>query len=127
MSNVYETQQPLVENSRPIGSYGYLLISVAAAGRAIPIENAMVSVFGALEESSGDLLAVQITNANGQTDTISLAAPLADNSLNPDRENPYNSFFVRIVAADFITRDKVPVQIFPGVKSRLVINMQTSA
>lgn len=127
MNNVYEAEEPQVDNSRPPNSFGYLQISVAAAERALPVENATVSVFGSVEESEGDLLAVLITNASGLTNQISLPAPLPQNSLNPGESNPYNRFYVRIVAANFITRDKIPVQIFPGVLSDLIINMQTPA
>lgn len=125
MNNVYEAEEPQVGNSRPPNSFGYLQISVSAAERALPVENATVSVFGSEEEGEGDLLAVLMTNASGLTNQISLPAPLLEKSLNPDEFNPYNRFFVRIVAANFITRDKIPVQIFPGILSDLIINMQT--
>lgn len=127
MNNVYETEQPQGANSQPLNSFGYLQISVAAAGRALPVANATVSVFGSEAEPDSDLLAVLMTNASGLTDQISLPAPLVENSLTPDEPNPYNMFYVRIVAANFITRDKIPVQIFPGVLSDLIINMQTPA
>lgn len=127
MNNVYEAEQPGSQNSQPVGSVGYLQISVAAALRALPVPNATVSVFSAAAEGANDLLAVLVTNANGLTDRISLPAPLAANSLNPGEPNPYNMFYVRIVAANFVTRDKLPVQIFPGVLSDLIINMQTPA
>lgn len=125
MNNVYQTELPAVANSQPPNSFGYLQISVGAALRALPIENATVSVYGAMEESAADLLSVQMTNASGLTAVITLPAPLLSNSLTPDEANPYNSFFVRITADNFVTRDRLPVQIFPGVVSRLSINMQT--
>lgn len=125
MNNVYEAEEPQSANSGPPNSFGYLQISVAAAARALPVENATVSVFDSEEENAEDLLAVLITNASGLTNQIILPAPSLDNSLKPGEVNPYNRFYVRIVAADFITRDKIPVQIFPGVLSDLIINMQT--
>lgn len=125
MKNIYETEQPHSNNTEPADSYGYLQISVAAARRALPVPNARVSVFSTAEERDDDLLAVLTTDESGQTSTISLPAPLIASSLDPGLPNPYNVFYVRIVAANFITRDKMPVQIFPGILSDLVINMQT--
>lgn len=125
MNNVYETELNPVANSRPSDSFGYLQISVAAALRGLPVPNATVSVYGSMEESAEDLLSLQVTNASGLTAEISLPAPLIANSLAPDEQNPYNSFYVRISADNFVTRDKLPVQIFPGVTSRLAINLQT--
>lgn len=127
MNNVYESEGAAGANSQPPESFGYLQISVAAALRGLPVQNATVSVYGTMEESEADLLAVQVTNASGLTAEISLPAPLLANSLNPEVPNPYNNFYVRIVADKFVTRDKLPVQIFPGVISRLVINLQTPA
>lgn len=127
MSNIYETEQPYSVNILPENSFGYLQISVATGQRALPVVNARVSVFSSPEEHDDDLMAVLTTDASGVTNRISLPAPLAESSLSPGMENPYNMFYVRIVAADFITRDRLPVQIFPGILSDLIINMETPA
>ncbi|MBQ2888703.1 MAG: hypothetical protein IJE29_07295, partial [Firmicutes bacterium] len=92
--------------------------------RALPLMNAQVSVYSDERERAQDLLAVLTTNESGLTEQISLPAPLLNNSLTPDQINPYNLFYVRIVAADYVTRDRIPVQIFPGIISDLVVNMQ---
>ncbi|MBQ3199916.1 MAG: hypothetical protein IJB67_06080 [Firmicutes bacterium] len=122
--NIYETETPWAGNTAPPDSFGYLRISVAAALRALPLMNAQVSVYSDERERAQDLLAVLTTNESGLTEQISLPAPLLGNSLTPDQVNPYNLFYVRIVAADYVTRDRIPVQIFPGIISDLVVNMQ---
>lgn len=124
MNNVYDTERTHQNNTSPAGSFGYLKISVAAARRALPVEGARISVFSTAEERNDDLLAVLTSDESGVTGTISLPAPLAESSLNPGLPNPYNIFYVRISALNFVTRDKLPVQIFPGVTSDLIINMQ---
>lgn len=122
--NIYETETPWAGNTAPPDSFGYLRIHVSAALRALPLMNAQVSVYSDELERAQDLLAVLTTNESGLTEQISLPAPLLNNSLNPDQVNPYNLFYVRIVAADYVTRDRIPVQIFPGIISDLVVNMQ---
>lgn len=126
MKNIYETERPPVANSAPADSFGYLKITVATAARALPLVGAEVSVFGGVGRAQ-QLMAVLQTGESGMTDQISLPAPFAANSLQPDRLNPYNVFYVRIVAADFITRERIPVQIFPGILSDLIINLQAAA
>lgn len=124
MNNVYEAEAAPGANSQPPDSFGYLQISVGAARRGLPIENATVSVYAAQEENAADLLSVQLTNPSGLTAEITLPAPLLGNSLAPGVANPYNRFWVRISADNFVTRDRLPVQIFPGVVSNLAINLQ---
>ncbi len=123
--NIYETERPIEGNTAPVDSVGYLRVTVAAARRALPLMGAVVSVYSDERERVQDLLAVLTTGESGLTEQITLPAPLLSNSTNPDRPNPYNVFYVRIVAADFVTRDKIPVQIFPGILSALIINLQT--
>lgn len=111
-------------------AFGYLKINVAAAQRALPIYNAQIMVYGSEEERQQELLAVLQTNFSGETEMISLPAPEVAESqqpLPPGSPLPFTSYYVRIVAANFITRDRVPVQIFPGILSDLVINLQTTS
>lgn len=107
------------------GRFGYLRIFVAAARRALPVYNALVSVYSSSGEEEQDLLALLQTDESGGTELISLPAPALANSLTPgDRPVAYSTYYLRIAAANFVTRDRLPVQIFPGVESELVINMQ---
>ena len=92
---VYTESDALEENAPETTSFGYLKINVSAAQRALPVYNAQIMVYGSIEERQQELLAVLQTNSSGETEMISLPAPL------------------------------LAVQIFPGVLSDLVINMQT--
>ena len=125
---VYTESDALEENAPETTSFGYLKINVSAAQRALPVYNAQIMVYGSIEERQQELLAVLQTNSSGETEMISLPAPVLAESQQPQRPDeprPYNIYYARIVAANYLTRDKVPVQIFPGVLSDLVINMQT--
>lgn len=119
MNQAEETNQPSLA-----GGFGYLKINVAAARRALPVYDAQVAVYSNRREEQRDLLALLQTDESGGTEVISLPAPALANSLSPGQAQPYNTYYLRIVAANFVTRDQVPVQIFPGVESDLVVNMQ---
>ena len=119
-------------NTAPVNSFGDLKVNVFTANRALPVCNAQIMVYKSLEESQQDLLAVLQTDCSGETEMISLPAPLKANSLHPNEpgpvgqlgDNAYNIYYVRIMAANFITRDRMPVQIFPGIRSDLAVDMQ---
>lgn len=103
--------------------FGYLKINVSIAQRALPIYNAQVAVYSDRREQQQDLLALLQTDESGDTQVIELPAPALANSLEPDQLNPYNIYYLRISAANFTTQDHVPVQVFPGIESNLVVNM----
>lgn len=118
---VYETEGMQLPNS--VGSEGYLQVHVGAAQRALPIFDAIVSIYATNAEVDSDLLAILQTDESGDTETITLPAPLLINSQEPGGLPPYNVYYARIVAPNYITQDYVPIQIFPGVVSVLIINM----
>lgn len=127
---VYDDAEQQV-NTAPVNSFGYLKVNVFTASRALPVCNAQIMVYRSLEERQQDLLAVLQTDCSGEAEIISLPAPLKANSLHPDESAPgqaggnaYNVYYVRIMAANFVTRDRLPVQIFPGIRSDLAIDMQ---
>ena len=125
---VYTEEDMQQENPAATASFGYLKINVAAAQRALPVYNAQIMIYGSFEERQQELLAVLQTNSSGETEMVSLPAPQLAESQQPHpagEPRPYNVYYARIVAANYLTRDKVPVQIFPGVLSDLVANMQT--
>ena len=118
---VYETEDQRQPNEG--GAEGYLHISVAAARRALPVFDAVISIYANIAETEADLLAILQTDAGGETETITLPAPLPVNSQVPGGEPPYNVYYAKIVAPNYITQDQVPIQIFPGVVSALIINL----
>ncbi len=118
---VYEAEDQQQVNTD--GAEGYLHINVSAAQRALPVFDAVISIYATSAELDEDLLAILQTDEGGETETITLPAPLLINSQNPGGEHPYNVYYARIVAPNYVTRDRVPIQIFPGVVSALVINL----
>jgi hypothetical protein len=120
---IYGTDVPWKGNEDALGSYGYLKINVTAAQQALPIFHAQISVYSDISENAATLMAVLETDESGTTELITLPAPKLANSLEPDIPHPYNLFYVRIAAANYVTKNQIPVQIFPGVVSDLVINL----
>jgi len=108
------------EQSAPSGSVGTIQIEVSAASRALPIENAIIRIRDADDKS---LKAVLITNQNGITDVIELAAPYKALSQTPEVENPFADYFADVVAPGFISRTDIPIQMFGSIKSILPITL----
>lgn len=102
---------------------GYLTVQVASARRALPVYDALVTVYATEAESLDDLLAILQTDAGGETDTVTLPTPPSGNSQQPDGGAAYSIYYARVTAPNYTARDRVPIQVFPGVKSVLVVNM----
>lgn len=94
---------------------GSLQVQVASAVGAIPVENASVSIaYSGDPESTIEQLQ---TNSVGQSDTVTLATPPLEYSMEPDQPQPYSEFTIRVEAEGFQSVDVSGVEIFSGVKA----------
>ena len=103
-----------------LNSVGTIQIEVSAANRALPIENAMIRIRNADDNS---LKAVLITNQNGITDVIELDAPNRSLSQTPAVENPFVDYYADVVASGFVSRINIPIQMFGSIKSILPVTL----
>ncbi len=103
-----------------LNSVGTIQIEVSAANRALPIENAMIRIRNADDNS---LKAVLITNQNGITDVIELDAPNRSLSQTPAVENPFVDYYADVVAPGFVSRINIPIQMFGSIKSILPVTL----
>lgn len=77
---------------------GYLQVDVVSSENNFPISGAKVSV---IDQTSGRVIEELTTDTSGQTDTISLAAPPIEYSLEPSVIRPYSEYNLRIEAPGF--------------------------
>lgn len=101
---------------------GNLQVRVQSAVGAIPIENARVSIaYSGDPESTIEELQ---TNPVGLSESIQLATPPLEYSLEPDQPQPYAEYSVRIEAVGYQPVDISGVELFSGIKAIQNVRMR---
>lgn len=94
---------------------GYLIVKVATASGAIPIENASVIVQGK-DSNNQNILLSFITNRDGLTPRISLPAPPAELSEAPSPQSkPYSVYNIDVFKDGYYPQHYNGVPIFQNV------------
>ena len=68
---------------------GYLKIRATSTGGALPVEGAVVRINEYTPQGNGNVLYSLRTNEGGLTETVSLGAPPAAESMMPGAARPY--------------------------------------
>ena len=96
---------------------GYLRVITAAAESAYPVPGARVSVFTRIGKRL-HLSYLMVTDENGESPTVTLPAPPAGLSQEPENITPYASCDIRVAAKGFFPTQASDVHIFAGVTTR---------
>ncbi len=102
-------------------STGYLVVSVSTARTAIPLENALVTVYSISDTGSSELIYNVRTNRSGQTAPLPLPAPPISNSLSPNQPFPYARYSVRVDYDGFYPVTSSDLTIFPDIVATLPV------
>ena len=104
------------------GTSGSLIVSVYTASGAIPLESAIVTIYGADQSNSG-VKSVFYTDRSGNTEKIILPAPPAFESENPGNKAPFAKYNVEVDKEGFNSRTFINVPVFAGTTSIQPVNM----
>ena len=96
---------------------GRLRIVAAAADSAYPVPGARALVYTRIGEKR-HLNYMLLTDENGETPTVTLPAPPAGLSQEPENQTPYASCDIEISARGFFPTEALNVHIFAGVTTR---------
>ncbi len=97
---------------------GFLIVRATTARGAIPIEGALVSVRNydpEFQDRRGDVVFSTVTNRDGNTPPIPLAAPPRESSLTAGNANPFTSYLVEVYNEGYSTQNYINVPIFDGI------------
>ena len=107
---------------------GFLIVNARTANGAIPIENALVSIYenkkgenGAME--NGYLLYTLKTNSLGQTEKIALPTKSSSLSLVPGNDRPFYSYNVFVSSEGYFDSDVINAPVFQGITSIQPVNL----
>lgn len=105
------------ENPPDMSGQGYLQIEVTTASGAVPVRDATVII---TEQTDGPdaLIGMVITDENGTTPIVPLAAPPQSFSESPDpSERPYSEYNISVYKKGFYSIPKLTVPVFDTIKS----------
>lgn len=100
---------------------GYLLVRVSTAQGAIPVQGATVTVRdnGGTEVpgSRGSVIAVMITDRDGRTERVPLAAPPKGDGLSPNGSVPYATYNIDVEAPGYYNQFFHAVPVYDTITS----------
>lgn len=115
-SRTFESTQP----NPDLTSSANFQVEVFAANRAFPIENAIIRIRNAENNS---LVGVLTTNENGISENIILAAPSKSLSQTPDVDNPFVNYLADVSAQGYVPQSDLSLQIFGSINTVLPVNL----
>ena len=133
-NNIFSLEQaPAPQEEVPPGSLpfeqevGYLSVSVFTASGALPVKDALVTVYIRDESGEENEIVHQITDANGQVPLITL--PVIYNRFNPFESGEYyfTTYNLRVQAINYYTVNVIDLRIFPDTTTYFQIEMIPAA
>ena len=101
---------------------GALIVSVYTASGAIPLEGAVVTIYGSNKLDSG-VKTVFYTDRSGNTEKIFLPAPPVNESTAPGNASPFAKYVVDVDKEGFSSRTFINVPVFANTTSIQPVNM----
>ncbi len=97
-------------------STGFLTVAVSTARGAIPLEGASVNIRGNDPDNS-EILFSLITDRDGKTKKVALAAPPVASSTSPSIEEPFATYNIDVFKEGYTPLFFHGVPVFPSVHS----------
>ena len=106
-------------------SIGFLIVNVNTANGALPVEDAMVTIYSSNMTSGSEenqflesnIIYTLKTNKSGKTEKVALQTKSKNLSLSPMTPIPYDSYNITITADGFYDSSYLGVPIFQGITS----------
>jgi len=105
----------------PLSQTGTFGLRVFTSRAQIPIPNATVTISRRAGGGKHTLLAIRVTDENGEIAPITVAAPAAQESESPGPGTPFASLDIRVEHPGYEMETIENVQIFSGVASFLPV------
>ena len=106
---------------------GYLSVGVFTASGALPVEDAVVTVYTIDSEDEENVISHLVTDANGQVPTIELPVYYNRLSTIESPEYYFNTYNLRVQAINYYTVNILDFRIFPNTTTNFNIEMIPAA
>jgi len=102
---------------------GRLRIRVTEAGGVLPVEGAVVTVSEYVNGGDGELLYSLRTDNGGLTETMTLPAPPASDSMKPGAARPYALYNIDVSYPGYYPVENVAVPVFDRITAVQPVNL----
>lgn len=100
---------------------GFLVVSISTANGAVPLENALVTVFTILEDGVRQVMHTVYTDKSGKTPKLSLPAPPQSHSLAAGTKDAYARYTVLAELEGYHPDECADISIFPCIVTNFPI------
>jgi len=102
---------------------GYISIGVFTASGALPVEDAVITVYTLDEEGEENVISHQVTDANGQVPIIEL--PISHDEVSPLQSSEYyfGTYNLRIQAINYYTVNILDFRVFPNTTTNFAVDL----
>lgn len=116
-------QEPEPVQEGETGDVGYVSVGVFTASGALPVPDALITIYTIDEGGNENKIAHYVTDENGQIPLITL--PVSYNPLNPleSSEFYFGTYNLRAQAINYHTVNIIDFRIFPDITTYLSIDM----
>lgn len=111
------------QDELPKISTGYLSVGVYTASRALPVEDAVVTVYRLDEDRNEHVLAHYVTDRNGRIPDIALPAIYNPEDPLESPEFYFSTYNFRVQAFNYYTQNFLDIRIFPDTTTRFNVDL----
>ena len=111
---------------QPTPEEGRLIVHVTTARGAIPLEGALVTVTNyapEFEVGRGDVIVSTVSGRDGNTASLSLAAPAVSGSLTPGTPQPFSVYNLDVQLDGYYGQSYIALPIFSGITAIQPVDM----
>lgn len=115
-------EAPIQEDTTEIRT-GYLSVGVYTASRALPVQDAVVTVYRLDENRNENVLAHYVTDRNGRIPDIPLPAVYDTDDPLESRDFYFSTYNFRVQAFNYYTQNFLDIRIFPDTTTRFNVDL----
>lgn len=102
---------------------GYISIGVFTASGALPVKDAVITVYTLDEEGEENVISHQVTDANGQVPIIELSIIHDEVSPMQSPEYYFGTYNLRVQAIDYYTVNILDFRVFPDTTTNFSVDL----
>lgn len=123
--NMLIQQQPETEQQPSSNEVGYIDVGVFTASGALPVNNAVVTVYHTYDNGEEHIFYRLVTDESGRVPTMEV--PVKYSGIGNPPESYYSTYNLRVQAVGYYTVNVIDIRVFPNITTVYRINLIPAA